>query len=93
MTDQLACDKQPAIEFPCDFPIKIVGEATEDFEQSVLGIVRKHFPKLSDGQLAQRASKQSKYLAFTVTVHAESQQQLDDLYQELSKSPKVIMVL
>ena len=93
MTDKLADDQPTALQFPCDFPIKVVGEATEDFERSVLEIVGKHFPKLAEGQLKQRASQHGKYLAFTITVPAESQKQLDDLYQDLSKFPKVIMVL
>jgi putative lipoic acid-binding regulatory protein len=82
-----------ALKFPCDFPIKIMGNANEEFEKTVFSIFRKHFPALKEGALKQRSSQQGKYLALTVTVHAENQKQLDDLYRDLSSSPAVIMAL
>lgn len=93
MTDHPAEEKTTALQFPCEFPIKIVGLANDTFELNVFAIIKKHFPQLSEGSLKQRASKQGKYLSLTVTVLAESKQQLDALYQDLTKCPDVMMAL
>lgn len=81
------------LQFPCDFTIKIFGLANDVFESTVLSIIRKHIPNLPDQVLQTRASNNGKYLAFTITVHVESKEQLDHIYQDLSSSPEVIMAL
>lgn len=82
-----------ALTFPCEFPIKIVGLATLEFEGIVMTIMRKHVPDLGEAAIKQRLSAQGKYLAFTITVHATSQNQLDAIYQEYSHHPAILMVL
>lgn len=85
--------KQSLLTFPCDFPIKIVGKNTPEFETAVLNIIRKHFSNLSKEALQTRPSGEKNYLAITVTVTAQSQQQLDEVYTQLSAEPLVIMAL
>lgn len=85
--------QKTALTFPCDFPIKIFGHANTNFETNVVGIVRKHFPNVSEAAFKLNQSKEAKYLAITVTVHATSQTELDALYQELSTNDQVVMVL
>ena len=93
MTDHSPENPPSAFEFPCTFPIKIVGLANDTFELSVLTIIKKHFPDLAEGSLKQKPSGEGKYLSITATVLAENKQQLDDLYQALSDCPDVIMAL
>jgi putative lipoic acid-binding regulatory protein len=81
------------IEYPCDFPIKIMGEHSEDFAQAMLKIVLRHAPDFAAEQIELRASSGGKYLAVTCTIRAVSRQQLDDLYRELSDHPQVKVVL
>ena len=81
------------LTFPCEFPVKVLGKSSETFETAVLAIFKTYFPTLSEGSLKQRISQQGKYLALTITVKAESQKQLDDLYRALSSNPEVIMAL
>ncbi|MGB6977082.1 MAG: DUF493 domain-containing protein [Gammaproteobacteria bacterium] len=81
------------MEFPCYFPIKVVGAAGGAFEALTLGIVRKHVPDLSEAAVTSRISKDGNYQAMTITVHAISQEQLDAVYRELSAAEKIIMVL
>lgn len=88
----MANDKS-LLEFPCDFTLKIIGQGAADFEQIVALIVQKHIPDLRENALQPRPSKESKYLAITATVYVTSQQQLDDLYRELTAHEKIIMVL
>lgn len=82
-----------AIEFPCRFPIKIMGHATETFDVEVVAIVRRHCPDLAEGSVRTRASKEGRYVSVTVTVMATSQAQLDAIYQDLTASELVLMAL
>lgn len=81
------------LEFPCDFNIKIFGIHADEFEISVLTIIRQHIKELRENAISTRLSKDSKYLAMTVTIHVESKEQLDNLYRALNASPLVIMTL
>ena len=81
------------LEFPCDFPIKALGLSQEGLEQQVVAIVRRHAPDLDGGAVASRRSGGGKYIAVTVTVRAQSQSQLDAIYQDLTACPEIAMVL
>lgn len=70
-----------------------MGKNEEHFEIEVLAIFRRHFTNLAETAISTRASRDGNYLAITINVHAESQEQLDAAYQELSANPHVIMVL
>ncbi len=80
-------------EFPCDFPIKIMGKASENFEKEVAQIIRKHISDLADSAITRRESAKSNYAALTVTITATSREQLDAIYMDLTASEHVIMAL
>lgn len=86
-------ERKTNLKFPCDFPIKIMGPAGNDFEIKVLTIVRKHVPDLGEAAISNRLSKDGTYQSITVTIYATSQQQLDSIYQELNNDKEVLMVL
>jgi putative lipoic acid-binding regulatory protein len=81
------------LEFPCAFPLKIMGRTQDGFAQSVLDVVLRHVPDFDSASMEMRASRQGKYLSLTCTVNASSREQLDGLYRELSAHPQVVMVL
>lgn len=81
------------LEFPTTFPLKIMGEARDDFAQQMVEIVLKHAPDYDPASIEMRPSKQGKYLGVTCVIQATSQAQLDALYRELSAHPLVKMVL
>jgi uncharacterized protein len=83
----------PALAFPCDFPIKVMGRKEHGFAQVVADIVRKHAPDFDPASVAMRPSRQGRYLSVTCVVRATSREQLDALYQELCDHPAVVMVL
>jgi len=86
--------EQPSlIEYPCDFPIKIMGKAQNNFTQAALAIVKYHAPDFDTETMAVRASKNGTYLSITCTIRATSRSQLDALYQALSDHPMVAVVL
>ena len=84
---------ESTLQFPCDFPIKVVGHHNADFEAQVVSRVREHVPDLGEGAVRNRPSHGGKYLAVTVTVRATSQAQLDAIYRELSGWDRALMVL
>jgi len=81
------------IKFPCDFPIKVMGRADEDFDALVVSIIRKHSPEFMDATVKKRLSRGGKYVSVTVTIQAQNQEQLDKLYMELSTNEQVLMAL
>ena len=81
------------LEFPCDFPIKIMGRRVDGYAQAVLEIVQRHAPDFDGATVEMRASKQGGYLSLTCTVRATSRAQLDALYRELTAHPLVKVVL
>ena len=81
------------LQFPTDFPIKVMGHTQDGFAQTIVNVVQKHAPAFDPATVEMRASSAGKYLSLTCTIHATSREQLDDLYRELSSHPMVVMVL
>jgi putative lipoic acid-binding regulatory protein len=81
------------LAFPCDFPIKVMGQARPGFAQAVLQVVLRHAPDYDAASMQMRPSREGTYLSLTVTIRAVSREQLDDLYRELCDHPMVKMVL
>ena len=82
-----------ALEFPCAFPIKIMGRRQDGFAQLIADIVIRHAPDFDPSTLEMRTSSAGNYLSLTATVNATSREQLDDLYRDLVAQPMVAMVL
>lgn len=76
-------------QFPCDFPIKIMGERHDDFAQTIASLVQQYAADFNPAQIEMRPSSSGKYLSLTCTVRATSKDQLDALYQALSAHPMV----
>jgi uncharacterized protein len=77
------------LEFPCDFPLKIMGERSDSFAQTILDIVLRHAPDFDGSSMEMRTSSNGKYLSLTCTIRATSKSQLDALYTEISAHPLV----
>ena len=81
------------LEFPCDFPIKAMGKATGDFDALVVSLIRRHCPDLREGAVKSRSSKGGRYLSVTVTIQAQSREQLDNIYMDLTAEKRILMAL
>ena len=81
------------IEYPTDFPIKIMGRRQPRLVQTIVEIVKRHAPDFDDTTIEMRPSKKNNYLGITCTVRATSREQLDALYRDLCDHPAVVMVL
>ena len=81
------------LEFPCDFPVKIVGRDNEAFREATHEILSRHANPFDPGRLSERRSSKGAYLAFTYLLVAKSQDALDSLYRELSDHDLVLFAL
>ncbi len=86
-------EQESLLEFPCVFPIKVMGRCNSGFEATALAIVRRHVPDFSTDDMRTVASRQGNYLSVTFTLQVRSREQLDSLYRELSACDQMLMVL
>lgn len=81
------------LQFPCTFPLKIIGDGEADFPSLVVRLVRDHVADLDETQITRRTSSSGRYQALSVIINAQDRAQLDALYQTLSAHPRITMVL
>ena len=81
------------LEFPCDFPIKIMGRESDEFRALARELVEKHTGPLADDAIVSSLSRNGAFVSVTVTVLAQSQQQLDDIYREVTSNDEILMAL
>ena len=81
------------LQFPCPFPIKAMGRASEDFEQVVGGIIFAHAQLVPGETVKLTPSKAGNFISITVVIEAQSQSQLDAIYQALTDCEQVLMAL
>ena len=81
------------IEYPSDFPIKVMGPTHADFAATIIDVVLEFDPTFHIGRLEARPSPKGNYTGLTVMVRATSRVQLDDLYRALSGHPMVKIVM
>lgn len=81
------------LEFPCTFPIKVMGEDNEQFRRLARELVESHAGRLAAHQISVRTSGAGRYVAMTFTISAQSREQLDRIYQALSDCEHVVMSL
>ena len=81
------------LQFPCDFPIKILGASTVDLRALAIELARRHAPDLDESRVRVRDSRAGRYQSITVIVRARDRHQLDAIYPELSGHPEIALVL
>ncbi|TLS69125.1 DUF493 domain-containing protein [Mariprofundus erugo] len=81
------------LTFPCRFPIKVMGINSELFSQQMAAIARSHITDIQESDIHTTSSRTAKYLSVSITVTADSREQLDNLYRAFNGHPDVRMVL
>jgi len=82
-----------AIEFPCRFPIKMMGRDTPEFRLTARALVEKHAGAVDDEAVQAALSRNGRFVSVTVTIMATSQQQLDAIYQDVTDHEDVLLAL
>jgi len=75
------------LEFPCDFPIKVMGETSDAFAATMVEVIKAIDPTFDASKVDMRASTGGRFISLTCTVHATSRAQLDDIYRALTSHP------
>lgn len=90
MTEEV---KPPKIEFPCAYPLKVVGHATDDFRDFVVTVMRRHTDDFDEELVEVRPSSGGKFLSVRVTITAQGEAHLKTIFAELKASGRVQVVL
>ena len=86
-------DQAPRIEFPCAYPIKIVGDNHAEFVATVVALTQRHAPEVTEGDVEVRESRAGKYASVTITIRATGEAQLRALHASLQTCALVRLVL
>ena len=91
--DNFAEKAETLIEFPCEFPIKVMGETHADFTAEIVKTIQQLNPGFSAANIEMRGSSGGKYISLTCTVYVTSKPELDDIYRALTSHPMVKVTL
>lgn len=83
----------PKIEFPCAYPIKVVGDNADDFRDLVVQIMSGFCGPVDDCDVSVKQSRTGKFSSVTVTITATGEQQLQAIFEALKATGRVQMVL
>ncbi|MGK0499452.1 MAG: putative lipoic acid-binding regulatory protein [Oceanicoccus sp.] len=83
----------PKIEFPCDYPIKVLGRQTDDFEAVVVAVMEQHAGAIAAENVKLRPSGKGTFVAVTVTIIATGAEQLEAIHKDLLATGRVQMVM
>jgi len=86
-------DQAPKIEFPCGYPIKVIGHHSADFQAFVVSVVAGSLPTLTAESVTARPSRNGRFLSVRLQLWATGEDQLLALFRELRANPQVQMVL
>lgn len=81
------------IEFPCDYSIKVVGDAAPDFREFVISVVERHAPGIDESHVRERDSRNGRFVSVHLQIRATGEDQLKALTEDLKASGRVHMVL
>jgi putative lipoic acid-binding regulatory protein len=85
--------RESLIEYPCDFPVKVMGARVDGFAEAMCHLAQQFDPSFNPATLEMRTSKAGNYLSVTLTIRATSREQLDNLYLALTGHPMVKVAL
>tara|TARA_B110000971_G_C19856641_1_gene429671 strand:- start:331 stop:651 length:321 start_codon:yes stop_codon:yes gene_type:complete len=83
----------PKIEYPCDYPIKVLGDSGIDLYTLVMTVMESYSPGFNKSKTTIKDSKNGTYQAITVTITATSAEQIQSLFDDLKVNPLVKIVL
>jgi uncharacterized protein len=81
------------LQFPTDYPIKVVGRPSDEFRARVHAIVVRHVPTLDADQVTERLSENANFLSISYMIRAESREQIVALATDLKACDGVLMII
>ncbi len=89
----MAEQEPPKIEFPCDYPVKVLGRASPEFEPVILDVFERHDPGFNRERITAKASREGTFVSLTVFITATGKPQLEALHEDLIATGLVQMVI
>lgn len=86
-------EKEPLLQFPTDYPIKVVGRPSDEFRAHVHAIMIRHAPDLDPDRVSERLSENGNFLSISYTIRAQSREQIVALATDLKALDGVLMIL
>lgn len=86
-------EQKQLLQFPCSFPIKVMGRDESGFREVVLEIVARHAGNIDANDVRLSPSRNGNFVSVTVTIQAHSQEQLDNIYRDLTAHEDVLVSL
>ena len=87
-----SADESP-LQFPTDYPIKVVGRTERSFRARVDAIVFSHTPDLTEDRVSERASGAGNFTSITYTIVARDRDHVTTLVTALVATEGVLMVI
>jgi len=84
---------KPLLNFPTDYPIKVIGRPSAEFRARIHAIVLRHVPALEASHVTENLSKNGNYLSISYAIRAESREQMSALAADLTACPEVLLVI
>ncbi len=85
--------QQKLLDFPCDFPIKMMGREQPEFRDAAVALIERHTGKIRSDAIRTALSRNGNFLSIAITIKAQNQQQLDDIYSDLSAHEEILVAL
>lgn len=82
-------DPTPELNFPCEYPIKVIGQDEPDFFSFVVDLVTRHAPEVMPYEFSTNHSSGGKYLSVSITIIAQSREQVNALYKEMGEHKRI----
>lgn len=89
----MSTEEPPKIEFPCDYPIKVLGRSCAEFENLIVEVFERHAPGFDQETIAIKASSKGTFTSMTITITATGPEQLKTLHEDLMATGMVNMVI
>jgi len=86
-------DKTQELEFPCDYPIKVICNNEPDLKDVIGGIVSDHTQGFDPSTIVVQPSKNGTFISLRIKFTATSREQLDAMHQAIIATGRVKMVL
>ncbi len=85
--------EEKLLDFPCNFPIKMMGREQPEFRDAAVALIERHTGKIRSDAIRTALSRNGNFLSITITIKAQNQQQLDDIYSDLSEHEEILVAL
>jgi uncharacterized protein len=89
----MAMSEPPLLEFPTDYPIKVIGRPSDEFRVRVHAVVLRHVPLIEPERVTERLSENGNFLSISYRIRAESREQIEALANDLKSCEGVLTLI